>query len=95
MSGGLLIVAPDWFRETFKGTSVIHWTRRKDGLDLTCIEYLHDPDPSDTTIESIFFYILAEGGEVKIEQDCHITGLFSLNTWLRLMEEAGFRVEVK
>ena len=95
VTGGVLIVSPDCFRETFKGTSVIHWTRRKGGLELTCVEYLHDPDPSDTIIESIFFYILAEGGKVEIEQDRHITGLFSLNTWLRLMEEAGFRVEVK
>ena len=94
-SGGVLIVAPDWFRETFEGTTVLHWTRRKDGLELTCIEYLHDPDPGDTTIESIFFYILEESGKISVEQDRHITGLFSFDAWLRLMEEAGFWVEIK
>jgi SAM-dependent methyltransferase len=93
--GGVLIVAPDWFRETFKGTSVTHSISHKDGLELTFIEYLHDPNPSDTTTESIFFYILAEGGKVQIEQDRHINGLFPLDTWLRLMEEVGFGVEVK
>lgn len=56
--GGVFITAPDWFRETFTGTRVSHRIRRKDDLELTFIEYVHDPDPGDTTIESIFFYII-------------------------------------
>lgn len=92
--GGIFITAPDWFRETFRGTSVLHWTSRTGDLELTAIEYLHDPDPSDTTIESIFFYMLQEHGNLRIEQDRHITGLFPMDTWTGLMEEAGFEVEV-
>ncbi|MEE9261436.1 MAG: class I SAM-dependent methyltransferase, partial [Dehalococcoidia bacterium] len=54
--GGVFITAPDWFRETFKGTSVSHRIACRDGLELTFIEYEHDPDPGDTTIETIMFY---------------------------------------
>ncbi|MEE9601478.1 MAG: hypothetical protein V3W22_07270, partial [Thermoplasmata archaeon] len=44
-------------------------------------------------IETVFFYIMNEGGRLRIEQDRHITGLFHLDTWVRLMREAGFDVE--
>ena len=62
-------------------------------MELTMIEYINDPDPSDTTIESIFFYILRAKGSLLVEQDLHVTGLFPLDTWLRLMGDAGFLVE--
>ena len=91
--GGVFIVAPDWFRETFPGTSVQHWVRRKDELELTFIEYRQDPDPNDTTIESRFFFIFHTLGEAQVEQDRHLTGLFPLDTWLKLLEQAGFAVE--
>ena len=90
---GVFIVAPDWFRDTFQGTSVQHWIRSKDELELTFIEYRHDPDPSDTTIESLFYFILRNDGEVRVEQDQHLTGLFPLDTWLKLLDQAGFEVE--
>jgi SAM-dependent methyltransferase len=90
---GVFIAAPDWFLETFKGTSVHHWINQKDTLEVTFIEYVHDPDPSDTTIEFILFFLLHEHGQLHIEQDQHITGLFPLGTWLHLMSDAGFQVE--
>ncbi len=91
--GGVFITTPDWYRETFGGTSVSHQIGRNDDLELTFVEYTYDPDPNDTTIESIFFYIMNEHGDLRIEQDRHVTGLFPLNTWLKLMTEAGFEVE--
>ena len=93
--GGVLITVPDWFRETFKGTSVDHRTRTRGGKELTYVQYVTDPDPADTTIETIFIYIIKEGGKVEIEQDRHITGLFSLDTWLELLAQAGFETEAR
>ena len=93
--GGLLIMAPDWFQETFPGTSVLHWIRDTLRGDLTCIEYLHDPNPGDTTIASVFFYLWSQDGTLRVEEDRHTTGLFPLDTWLRLMREARFSVEQK
>lgn len=92
-TGGVFITAPEWFTETFTDPSVLHWTRQTPGGDLTTIEYLHDPDPSDTTVESLFFYIFRLNSELRVEQDRHVMGLFSLDQWHRLMEEAGFVVE--
>ncbi|MEE9601201.1 MAG: class I SAM-dependent methyltransferase, partial [Thermoplasmata archaeon] len=52
-TGGVFITAPDWYRETFLGRSVSSKTRCTDRLELTVIEYCHDPDTSDTTIETV------------------------------------------
>ena len=93
--GGLLIMAPDWFQETFPGTSVLHWIRNTQQGEFTYIEHIHDPNPEDTTIESVFFYLWRENGAMRVEEDRHTTGLFPLKTWLRLMGEAGFSVEQK
>lgn len=91
--GGRLLISPDYFKETFSGPTVLHWIRRDAVPELTVIEYCHDPDPSDTTIESVFFFILNEAGELKIEQDRHVTGLFPAAVWLELLAEAGFAAE--
>ena len=91
--GGVLIVAPDDYRETFRDPSVSHGTKVDGQRSLTQFEYQYDPDPTDTTIESRMVYVIREGSEVRIEQDRHVMGLFPLATWLGLMRAAGFVVE--
>ena len=90
--GGVFITAPDHFRETYRDPSVDSSTRSNGKTELTFIEFDYDPDPDDTTVESIMFYLIREGGELRVEQDRHVTGLFPLRTWLDLMAEAGFAV---
>ena len=92
-TGGVFIVAPDWYLETFKGPLVLHWTRQNADGELTTIEYLHDPNPADNTVESLFFYIFQQNGVLQVEQDRHRMGLFPLAVWHHLMEASGFVVE--
>jgi hypothetical protein len=91
--GGVFITAPDWFKESFPGIQVSHETHTADGITLTYVEYDHDPDPNDTTLETIFVYFIKENGQLRIEQDHHITGLFHIADWERLIAEAGFEVD--
>ena len=91
--GGVFVVTPDDFRETFHGPRVSHGTNTDGHTELTLVEYQYDPDPSDTTTESRMFYLIREGEELRIEQDRHVFGLFPLQTWLDLMQKAGFTVE--
>ena len=95
-SGGVLLIAPDWVREDFDGATSkqFQWVRKKGRVDVTIDEYLHDPDSDDTQIESIYTYTIKEIGKERVEKDTHITGLFPIATWTRLMESAGFRVEM-
>ena len=91
--GGLLLVAPDIVTESFREGKVIRWTTSSGGVTITTEERLHDPDPSDTWIESLFTYEITENGVHRVVQDLHVTGLFSLKAWTSLLEEAGFNVE--
>ncbi|MBP9024754.1 MAG: class I SAM-dependent methyltransferase [Phycisphaerae bacterium] len=92
--GGIFITSPDWFRDTFRDPQIGCRSNTDGQTELTYFEYTYDPDPSDTTIETLMWYLIREGGgKPLVEQDHHVLGLFPLATWERLMADAGFRVE--
>ena len=91
--GGLLVVAPDDYTETFTPPRVEHRTSRDAETELTYIEYSTDLDPTDTTIETTYVYFIKRAGKLQVEVDHHVTGLFPVATWQRLLTEAGFEVE--
>ena len=91
--GGLLLVAPDLVAESFREGMVTRWETSQGPVSVVTEERLHDPDPSDTQIESWFTYEITESGKRRVERDLHVTGLFPLETWMELMAEAGFKVE--
>ena len=91
--GGVFVTSPDYFKETFTDPHVDYSTHSDGKTELTYIEFSHDPDPRDTTIETIIFFFIREKGCLRIEQDRHITGLFPKAAWIDLMEESGFRTE--
>lgn len=93
--GGVFITSPDHFFESFTSPSVTHDTHVHGDMQVTYFEYSYDPDPNDTTIETIMIYLIQSKDGVRIEEDRHITGLFPKETWLRLMEEAGFDTEMR
>ncbi len=91
--GGVFIAAPDNFRETFQNHKVGHDTNSDGSVTLTYVEYQYDRDPNDTVVESIIIYLICENGDIRVEHDRHIIGLFPIQTWFDLMEEAGFAAE--
>ena len=93
--GGVLMVAPDWFQETFPDGWVYNWDRQQGDIEVNIQEVMVDPDPSDTQVESTYTYTIKKAGVTTVEVDTHITGLFSIQTWSDLMGQAGFRIEVR
>ncbi len=93
--GGILITVPDWFTETFDGTSVQYRTHTLEDGEFTYIQYCTDPDPSDSTVETVFVYIIRKDGELEVETDRHVTGLFPLTRWQELLSQEGFEVETR
>lgn len=93
--GGILMVAPDWVQETFPDGWVFTWEQERDGTAVEIEEVMLDSDPSDTQVESTYTYTIKKNGETTIEVDTHVTGLFSINTWTSLIEDAGFSVELR
>ena len=92
---GVLILAPDWFLENFIPPVTMHWTKATNDGHITFIEYLDDSDKTDTTIESLFLYIINKSGDIEIHQDHHVTGIFPKQTWLALLNEIEFSGEIR
>ena len=91
--GGLLLLAPDCVQETFTGPRVVEWTKEAEDQSVTFIEYMAKPRPGATTAESVFIFVIDEGGELRVEVDRHTGGLFPTETWLSLLKAAGLDAE--
>jgi len=92
--GGRALFVPDDTRETWRPT-----TKRggHDGRDrsLRYLSETRDPDPADTTFVTSFAVTYgARPGRPQVLHEEHTMGLFPRATWLRLLEEAGFRPQV-
>jgi hypothetical protein len=88
---GLLFIAPDYFRETFK-PSTSHGGHDKGTKGLRYLEWMYDSDPLDTWVDVEYAYLLREGDQVKCVNDHFNAGLFPRATWKYLLEQAGFEV---
>ncbi len=91
--GGAALFCPDFVGETFRpGTD--HGGHDGHGRGLRYLEWIWDPDPSDTSYRVDFAYLLRhEDGRLTVDRDRHELGLFSRADWLRLLAEAGFLAE--
>jgi SAM-dependent methyltransferase len=89
--GGAALFAPDHLRETFR-TGTDHGGHDTDGRGVRFLEWTWDPDPLDTTYLVDYAYLVRDAdGSVRVAHDRHVEGLFPRATWLRLLEEVGFR----
>ena len=92
--GGVLLVGPTYTRESFVNHQVEHDQRRCGDLTLTYLSYIHDPDPSDSTFEMVLSIIHNIGGQVRLIEDRHRCGLFTLDRWRAMLDGSGFDAEL-
>lgn len=90
--GGVMITYPDKCKEVFKQNETTIWSSRRDDMDLTFIENNYDPNPRDNTFEATLIYLIRKRGKLRIEQDLHVCGLFSLDVWRASLRQAGYEV---
>lgn len=94
--GGVVIVAPDGTKETFKqnDTRISHGEAkaRPEGVDVVFIENYYDPDPTDDTYEGLIVYLIRENGKLRVEVDHHKLGIFAADVWPTLLREVGYEV---
>lgn len=92
--GGVALFVPDFVRETFVGGTDQGGSdspRRK----LRFLQWVFDPDSSDTTYVVDFAILLRDGvGVARMVHERHVLGLFPRAHWLRLMRDVGFRATV-
>jgi SAM-dependent methyltransferase len=89
--GGLLMVVPDCVRETFRPGSEHGGEDGADGRGLRYVEWVFDPDPSDTSYEGVFAFLLRDArSRITVQTDRHRCGLFGRRQWLAWIKHAGF-----
>ena len=90
--GGVLFIAPDFFKETFK-PSTSEGGHDGDGRSLRYLEWIFDSDPDDNLVEGVYVFILRdENRALRVEHEDILEGLFSMDTWKKLLEKEGFEV---
>jgi SAM-dependent methyltransferase len=93
--GGAALFAPDHVRETFQ-TTTEHGGNDRQDRSLRYIQWNWDPDHEDGTYVTDFAYLLRdETGDVRVVHDRHICGLFPRATWLQLLNDVGFKAEIR
>ena len=92
--GGAALFAPDHTRETYAPLTKHGGTDSGD-KGLRYLEWVWDPDPADSTYVMDMVYLMKDDENVDCQRDRHIMGIFSNDTWLRLINDAGFTAAIE
>ena len=88
--GGCALFCPDYVRENFRPDTDCGGHDGA-GRAMRYLEWVWDPDPSDTVYLVDYMFALRErDGTVRVEHDRHVEGLFPRADWIRWLSEAGF-----
>jgi len=90
--GGVFLTFVEQIAGQFKQNNTTFLTHSQSDVEITFIENYYDPDPTDTSYEATFIYLIRVGGKLEIHSDRHLCGVFKLETWLKLLKEVGFKV---
>jgi len=85
--GGVFLTFVEQIAGQFKQNNTTCSTYSQGDVEITFIENYYDPDPTDTSYEATFIYLIRIGGKLEIHTDRHLCGIFKLKTWLKLLKK--------
>src|SRR5215472_4247735 len=92
--GGAALFVPDFVRETFV-TGTDQGGSDAESGSVRFLQWIEDPDPADTTYTIDFAILIRDlRGQVHVEHDRHVLGIFPRARWLALLRDAGFKASV-
>jgi ubiquinone/menaquinone biosynthesis C-methylase UbiE len=87
--GGSFLIIPDTAKGYFEEHAVSGGAEAGDQA-VQLLEWHWDPDPRDEQIQVEFSILWRQNGVVSSVHETHIMGLYTLDTYCALLEEAGF-----
>jgi len=93
--GGVMVVNPDDTKETFLQNRTVATPAggaRPAHVDVAFVENSFDPNTEDDYYEETMVYLIREHGELRVEVDRHILGLFAIDAWRAALAEVGFKI---
>lgn len=93
-TGGVVLLCPDYTRESFTPGTEHGGHDAEDGRGLRYLEWAWDPDPGDDSYLVDYAYLLRDAdGSTRVVHDRHTEGLFSEGVWMATLTEAGLEPE--
>ena len=93
--GGAALFTPDIIRDTFREFHEDDADDDDEGRGMRYIAWVTDPDPEDSTYRVDYAFLLRDESGIRPVHETHEEGLFSRATWVRILAEAGFEVELR
>ncbi|MDT0343573.1 class I SAM-dependent methyltransferase [Streptomyces litchfieldiae] len=91
--GGVAVFFPDHVADTFEPVTDCGGSDANDGSGVRYLEWSLPPEPGATTVRTEYTFTLRESdGSIRTVHETHLTGLFPVADWERLLGAAGFRV---
>jgi trans-aconitate methyltransferase len=88
--GGVALLVPDETAETYAPGTSAGGNDADDGRGVRYLEWAHPPAPGATSYDVDYVYLLRDpGGEVRVEHERHVMGLFPQAVWEDAMRAAG------
>ncbi len=93
--GGLLFVAPTYTRDDFCDRETAEESAESETEEVNYFSYVHRRGGELSGYEMILLYLLREKatGQVRVIEDRHECGLFSLEQWCDFLAEVDLRTE--
>jgi SAM-dependent methyltransferase len=91
-TGGVFCTYVEEWPKRFVQNGIRVSVRQKGDVNVVFVEVNYDPDIADTTFDTYFIYVINEMGNLRVEEDYHVCGIFPLSTWKRLLASTGFEV---
>jgi SAM-dependent methyltransferase len=89
--GGVVLVAPDHLRETFRPDTSHGGNDGPDGRAARYLEWVHEPSPGASEAAVDYVFVLRDDEQVEVVHDRHRVGIFSRDEWLGAFSAAGLR----
>lgn len=89
-SGGVLLIVAQ-IQEDFRENNFVY-TGVKEDISITVFENNHILESDRDKYEAVLTYLIRKKGKLKIYNDCHILGLFPMETWHTLLNNIGFEI---